>query len=150
MKKTIKIIIYTLVSVFTVLLISYKSILGAFGLGLESIETLKQLRHSEKSVQKMRQVHAEKKKRIKGKYLKRSKRRLASASAGFIPIVGTVVVAGSVVKFSLDDYCEDQKALIEEENLLFDTNVPYDREQCRKSVRNDFYQLMADTGRSLD
>ena len=142
MKNTFKIIIYTLFISTTIISFAYKSVLGAFGLGVESVETLAKLKNSQKTVQQIKQAHSEKKKKVKNKYIKRGKNRLASASGSIVPVVGSIIVAGAVVKFSIDEYCEEQKELLDEENILNQTQIIFSDEQCWAGAKNDFYKLI--------
>ena len=65
MKNTFKIIIHTLIFSLTICLFAYKSVLGVFGLGIESIETLAKLKNSQKTVQRIKDAHIEKKNNVK-------------------------------------------------------------------------------------
>ena len=142
MRNTFKIILYTLLITGTIIILAYKSVLGVFGMGVESIETLANLKNSHKTVQRIKQTHIEKKNKIRKKYIKRGKKRLASASGGVIPVVGSLIVAGAVVKFSVDEYCEEQKELADEENILYDTQIEFSKDQCWASTKDDFYKMI--------
>lgn len=125
------------------------SILGVFGLAATSIETLQNLKASQSVVKKMKKRHKAKKVRVTKRFVKRSsKRALAGASAAVVPGAGVLAVAAVMVGIEGADYCDERKALQEDEDILFNTKTDFDLDQCIEEAQADAEVIMADVKES--
>ena len=118
------------------------SILSMFGLAATSVGTLATLQASQRVVDTMKARHAQKKTRITKHFLKRSGRRMASTALA-AATVGTVAVVAAMTTIEVSDYCDEKKALQDDANLLYGTNVEFDLDRCLDESAEDVKAIIA-------
>lgn len=131
--------------------IFFNSIVGVFGFATISLEAFNNLRESEAIVESMRDRHQKKKANLNKKVGKRASKRVAT-SALAAATVGTVVVTTAVAGFEAEDYCQERRALLDDQRLLFpDEDVEeFSYEQCFDSALSDMTDATAElTDKSL-
>ncbi len=69
-------------------------------------------------------------------FVKRTSRKITASALSAIT-VGTVAVITTVGILEADDYCEEKKVLLQEENILNDTNKPFDIKTCLAMAKHD-------------
>jgi len=119
------------------------SILGAFGLVTTSVETLNKLQASQQIVEQMKTSNKAKKLKATKTFAKRSTSRVASGSLAAATI-GTVAVAVTMVSFEVYDYCDEQKAIQDDANILYGTSDDFNFEQCLEQGQQDSKQILID------
>jgi hypothetical protein len=124
------------------------SILGLFGLAAESVETLSELRASHAVVQKVKARHKMKSKHATKRLMKRSRNRVAATTLA-ASTIGTVAVAATMITLEAQAYCDEQKELLEDTNVLFGEEMEFDYEQCLEVAKEDFGKIIKETGREI-
>jgi len=156
------------VTIFT-MSIFINSILNTFGLATVSLEKLVSFQQSkqviqqlktknEKHKQKNKQIqadntkykskidaikkrHKSKKLNISRKFVERSGKKITS-SAISAATIGTAGVVLTVAGLEVYDYCEDKAVLLNDENILFDTNEEFDYARCLKNAQEDSAKII--------
>ena len=142
MKIILSTISATLVVATFVVSIFLNSILGLFGLALTSVASLKNLQDSKQIVQKMKKRHKAKKLTVSKKFIKRSSKKIAS-SAVTAATIGTAGIVVTVAGFEVYDYCKDKEELLEDENILFETDKEFDFNKCLSDASKDSKEIVA-------
>jgi hypothetical protein len=128
--------------------VSLKSILGAFGFAIESVETLSQLRTSQNIAQTMKARHKNKKANASKKFLKKAGKRVTS-SAVAAATLGTAAVTVIVIGLEVEDYCEDKKELLAEENILFGSDETFDYKKCLSDAEKESEKILTEVKDSV-
>ena len=105
------------------------SILGMFGLAATSVETLSKLQASHEVVQKMKSRQLRKQKQISKRFVKRSGKRVASGALA-AATVGTVAVVAAMTTIEIAGYCEEQKELQADMDIINGTSTEFDLDRC--------------------
>jgi hypothetical protein len=116
------------------------TILGAFSLTATSIAAMNSLQVSQGIVQKMKDRNKDKKLDLAKQFVKRSSKRVgATASAAATTIPGVAVVAVAIVSTGLEvsHYCDQQRELQSDSNILDGTNIDFDTKQCLEAAKED-------------
>lgn len=169
MKKTILTTVSaTIVIVFFTVSIFLNTILGLFNLAAISLESLTKfhgLQHTNKELNSKNtkltnsnKMQTKKintiKKRHKAKSLNTSKRfavrsgkKIASSAiaAGTIGTAGVILI---VAGLEVSDYCEDKEELLNDKNILFDTNEKFDSGTCLKEAKRDSEEIIISVKKS--
>jgi len=112
------------------------SFLGLFGYSAVALEDFRKLTASKQVVDKMKTRHKTKKVNATKKFYKRAGKKV-SAAAVSAATLGTVAVIGTLTYLEVSQYCEEQKELIDDENILFSTNELFDNEACLGRAKED-------------
>lgn len=112
------------------------SFLGLFGYSAVALEDFRKLTASKQVVDKMKTRHKTKKVNATKKFYKRAGKKV-SAAAVSAATLGTVAVIGTLTYLEVSQYCEEQKELIDDENILFSTNELFDNEACLGIAKED-------------
>jgi len=143
MFKTILITFSATVSAITLAAsLFFNSILGMFGLAATSIEALSQLQAYQRVVDTIKHRHARKKTRVTKRLVKRSGKRVA-ATALAAATIGTAAVAIAMTSIEIADYRDEKKDLQEEANILDDTNIEFNFEQCIEESKDDAKAILS-------
>ena len=119
------------------------SILGILGLAATSVETLSRLQASQKIVDTMKARHIRKNNRVTKRFVKSSGKRVASTALA-AATVGSVAVAAVMTSIEISDYCEQKKALQEDANVLYGTDVEFDLDRCLDESADDAKAIIAE------
>jgi hypothetical protein len=114
----------------------FTSLLATFGYAALPIESLKNLTHSKKIVQKMQSRNKVKSANVSKRFIKRSGKKVAITAVSAATI-GTVAVIGTLTYLEVSQYCDDKQALNEEANILFDTENLFDMNACLEQGKKD-------------
>lgn len=112
------------------------TLLGTFGLVAMSIDKMQQMQAAQGLVKKMKDRTSEKKSLATKKFVKKAGKRVATAAAA-AATVGTAAVAFVLVGLEVDDYCDEQKELQDDENLLNGTEIEFDLGKCAFQASED-------------
>ena len=123
------------------------TILGTFGLAMTSVDKLQQMRQSQRVVDKMKARHADKKSALAKRHSKRAGKRIASTALAAATI-GTVAVAVTMATIEVDDYCDEQRVLQDDANILYGTEVEFDLGQCVDQGLQDSAGLLSEVKHS--
>lgn len=124
------------------------TILGAFGLVATSADTLQNLKASREVVQQMKKRQSQKKTRITKRFVKRSGKRVASGALA-AATVGTVAVVAAMTTIEITDYCEQQKELQEDLDVLNGTTTEFDLDECLQHSKEDAKAIYAEVKNSV-
>lgn len=119
------------------------SILGVFGLVAAPIHTYQEMKAAQHVVKKMKKRHATKKSKAGKKLGKKASKRVG-ASVLAAATIGTLAVATAVTAMEISDYCDEKEELQEDENILNETQVEFDMEQCLDEGKNDAKMISRD------
>jgi len=119
------------------------SILGTFGLVTTSVDTLRGLQASQQVVQQMKTRQIQKKARISKRFVKRSGKRVASGAMA-AATVGAVAVIAAMTTIEVADYCEEQKELQADLDILNGTSTGFDLDQCIEQSGEDARAIYAE------
>ncbi|MGL1958898.1 MAG: hypothetical protein OCD00_16470 [Colwellia sp.] len=114
----------------------FASVLGFFGYAALPIDALKNLHQSQRIVQKMKARHKTKSANVSKRFIKRSGKKVAITAASAATI-GTVAVIGTLTYLEISQYCDDQRMLNEDENILFTTETVFDMQACLEQGKQD-------------
>jgi hypothetical protein len=126
----------------------FSSLLSLFGYAVLPIESLKNLTHSKKIVQKMQHRNKVKSANVSKRFIKRSGKKVA-VTAVSAATIGTVAVIGTLTYLEISQYCEDKKALNEDANILFDTDKIFDMAACLEQGKQDSTNFANEAWRSI-
>lgn len=90
----------------------------------------------------MQKRHTVKKNNFSKKFTTRAGAKLSSTASSAIPIVGSVGAVIAIASLEAHYYCEDKKELQEDENILFDTRINFDSEDCLQEAQYDSKQVI--------
>ncbi len=138
----------TLTAAVTAGSIFINSILGVFGLATTSLETAQNLHKSQAIVETMKKRNKAKKSKVTKRFMKRTGKRIAG-SAVAASTIGTAAVVTTIAILEVEDYCDEQQELINEENLLFDTDAKFDYETCKDEAIEDVKSIAVDAKNSV-
>jgi len=85
--------------------------------------------------------HQAKNLNISKKFVKRSSNKIAS-SAVAAATIGTAGVVLTVAGLEIYDYCNDKRELLNDENILFDTNKEFNYKECLQNAKNDSAKII--------
>jgi hypothetical protein len=125
----------------------FNTLLGAFGLTMTSIDALQNLKTSQLVAERMKKRHEEKKIKTTKKYATRASKRVASTALAAATI-GTVAVVATMTYFEITDYCEEKQDLQEDANILYQTEVTFDFDQCIQEGKKDSVTIMSEVKES--
>ncbi|MFK5984367.1 MAG: hypothetical protein QM479_02930 [Pseudomonadota bacterium] len=135
-----KIILLTISMTIVVIALSasvlHHSILGIFGLTIEHIDMMQNLKASQQIVKEMKKRHQTKKINVSKKFVKKASKRVSS-SALAAATIGTVAVAITVTSIEIIDYCGEKQELQKEANILYKTNTEFNFKQCLEEGKDD-------------
>lgn len=126
----------TLAAVIFAASVFLNSILGLFGFASIPINKLQSLNNTHQIVEKIKTRHTKRKLNVSKKFYKKSSKRVAS-SALAAATIGTIAVAVTMASIEVIDYCGEKQELQEDANILYDTNVTFDYQQCLEEGKND-------------
>jgi len=135
-KTILKSIILTIITIVLIAKFFLTSFLGLFGYSAVALGDLQKLTTSKQIVDRMKTRHQAKKVNATKKFYKRAGKKV-SATAVSAATLGTVAVVGTLTYLEVSQYCEEQKELIDDENILFSTNESFDNEACLKRAKDD-------------
>jgi len=104
------------------------------------VDTLSELQASQQIVDKMKQRHKAKKRDLTKNFAKRSSKKVASTALAAATI-GTVAVAVTMASLEVSAYCEEQKSLHDDENILYGTDAEFDLNSCIANGKNESKRL---------
>jgi len=136
LKRILKSLTITVITVALIAKFFLSGFLGLFGYSAIALEELQKLTASRQVVDKMKARHKTKKVNATKKFYKRAGKKV-SATALSAATLGTVAVVGTLTYLEISQYCEEQKELIDDENILFSTNQSFDTEVCLSSAKED-------------
>ncbi|MFT6915828.1 MAG: hypothetical protein ACJAWL_002138 [Motiliproteus sp.] len=119
------------------------SLLGVFGLAATSVEALQHLRGSQRVVEQLKTRHQQKKLKVAKRLSTKATRRVASTALAAATI-GTVAVVLTVTSLEVAAYCEEKKALQEDENLLYGRALEFDLQQCYEEGKQETQAILAE------
>lgn len=111
-------------------------LLGIFGFTAIPVQMLSQLNHSKQIVDKMKTRHKGKKYNASKRFVKKSGKKVA-ATAVSAATIGTVAVIGTLTYLEISQYCDEQRELMIDENLLYDTSSTFDLSACLVEAKKD-------------
>jgi len=114
----------------------FSSIFALFGYAALPIESLNNLTHSKKIVQKMQSRHKTKTANVSKRFIKRSGKKVAITAVSAATI-GTVAVIGTLTYLEISQYCDDKRILNEDANILFDTQKEFNMQACLDQGKQD-------------
>ncbi|MFT5720498.1 MAG: hypothetical protein ACI9W6_000794 [Motiliproteus sp.] len=117
--------------------------LGVFGLAATSVEVLQQLRGSQRVVEQLKTRHQQKKLKVAKRLSKKASRRIASTALAAATL-GTVAVVLTVSSLEVAAYCDEEKVLQEDENLLYGSAVEFDLQQCYEEGKQEAQVILAE------
>ena len=112
------------------------SLLGLFGYSAIPLESLQKLNASKQIVDKMKTRHKTKKVNASKKFYKKAGKKV-SVTAVSAATLGTIAVVGTLTYLEVSQYCEEQKELVDEENILFSTDKSFDNQACLSRAKED-------------
>jgi hypothetical protein len=136
MKAVLSTLMVTIMSGVIVIQFFLSSLLSFFGYAVLPLESLKNLTHSKKIVQKMQHRNKVNSANVSKRFIKRSGKKVA-VTAVSAATIGTVAVIGTLTYLEISQYCEDKKSLNEEANILFDANIEFDMSACLEQGKQD-------------
>jgi|TARA_B110000208_G_scaffold101112_1_gene126070 cytochrome c biogenesis factor len=131
----------TLIVVTFVVSTFLNGILGLFGLTSTSVETLNSLKNAKHSVENLKKRHKAKKLSVSKKYVKRASKKIAS-SALAAATIGTAGVVVIIAGLEASDYCEDEKELNKDENILYGKNKEFNNQECLDTANENTKQII--------
>ncbi len=114
--------------------------MGLLGYSAIPLSELAKLKTSSQVVDKMKARHKTKKVNATKKFYKKAGKKV-SVTAVSAATLGTVAVVGTLTYLEISQYCEEQKELIDEENILFSTDMAFDAESCMSSAKEDSIKI---------
>ena len=114
----------------------FSNIFALFGYAALPIESLNNLTHSKKIVQKMQRRHKTKSANVSKRFIKRSGKKVAITAASAATI-GTVAVIGTLTYLEISQYCDEKRILNEDANILFDAQDEFDMQACLEQGKLD-------------
>lgn len=123
-------------SAFVAVKFFFSSIFAFFGYAALPVETLSNLTHSKKIVQKMQNRHKTKNANISKRFIKRSGKKVA-VTAVSAATIGTVAVIGTLTYLEVSQYCDEKRILNEDANILFDRQESFDMQACLEQGKKD-------------
>ncbi len=148
MKAVLSTFIATIVTGIIVMKFFLANLLTFFGYAVMPIENLKKLSHSQKVVQTMQQRNKDKSANISKRFIKRSGKKVA-ATAVSAATIGTVAVIGTLTYLEVTQYCDDKQTLNEETNILFDSDKPFDMNECLEQGKQDSANFANDAWQNI-
>lgn len=136
LKKLLKNIAITVVTIVLIAKFFLSGFLGLFGYSAVTLSELQRLTASKQVVEKMKTRHKAKKVNATKKFYKRAGKKV-SATALSAATLGTVAVVGTLTYLEISQYCEEQKELIDDENILFSTHELFDTTACLSRAKED-------------
>jgi len=154
-----KSVFYTLFVIFFSAFIAVKfffsNIFALFGYAALPIEKLTHLNHSKNIVQKMQNRHKAKSANVSKRFIKRSGKKVA-VTAVSAATIGTVAVIGTLTYLEVSQYCDEQRILNEDGNILFDEQEVFDMQACLEQGKqdsalfaNEAWQSVKDSGNEV-
>ncbi|TYK64349.1 hypothetical protein [Colwellia echini] len=132
----------TMVSLLLIGKLFFSSLLGVFGYAALPIAELSKLKASQQVVDKLKTNHKAKKTKTTTKFAKRTGKKVGAIAISAATI-GTVAVIGTLTYIELNEYCEEKRELINEENILYNTNLTFDFNICMEQAKSES-SLIAD------
>lgn len=120
--------------------IFFNSLFGMLGYAAIPLEQLHKLKASTQVVDKLKANHKAKKKKVTKRFAKRTGKKVG-ATAVSAATIGTVAVVGTLTYIELNEYCEEKRELLKEENILFNKNQSFDFTQCMEEAKADSTQI---------
>lgn len=149
--KMIKVVLLTLTVTIAALSLAFSifmnTILGAFGLVTTSVDAFNNMKDSQAVVEKMKERHEVKKAELGKNFAKKSSKKVASTVAA-AATVGAVGVAITAITFEVSSYCESQKSLNDDYNLLYNANEEFDFKKCLATGKDQYLELVEDVKES--
>jgi hypothetical protein len=136
MKVVFSTLMVTIMAGVIVVKFFFSSLLTFFGYAVLPIESLKNLTHSKKIVQKMQHRNKAKSANVSKRFIQRSGKKVA-VTAVSAATIGTVAVIGTLTYLEISQYCEDKQVLNEDANILFDTDKQFDMSACLEQGKQD-------------
>ena len=140
-KATLGAISVTIIAIAMTATLFLNSILGVFGLISTSVSNLASLKESQLVVNRMKDRHKVKKDNVSKRFVKKSSKRVASTAVA-ASTIGTVAVVLTVASLEVSDYCDENKELAEDENILYGTENEFDYESCLKEGKDHAITIM--------
>ncbi|MEE1673608.1 hypothetical protein SNR37_003034 [Agarivorans aestuarii] len=140
MKVVISTFTLTLATLVIILKLSFSSLLSFVGYAAIPINELHKLTASNIAIEKLKNNHVNKKTRVTKRFAKRTAKKVG-ATAVSAATIGTVAVIGTMTYIEINEFCEDQRQLSEEENILFNKNLTFDFSACVKSAKEDSTEI---------
>ncbi|MBU2872171.1 hypothetical protein [Colwellia sp. E2M01] len=112
------------------------SLLGVLGYAAVPLAELSSLKASQQAVNKLKANHQSKKTKATKKFAKRTGKKVGAIALSAVTI-GTVAVVGTLTYIELNEYCEQKRELINEENILYNTNLSFDFNICMEEAKAD-------------
>jgi hypothetical protein len=136
MKTVVLTFTFTIIAIALSAKIFFTSILTGLGYTVTTIDSLNKLNHSQQIVEKVKKRHKSKKIKATKTFVKNSGKKIAT-SAIAASTVGTLAVIGAVTAFEMREFCDEKKELLEESNILHDTDIKFDYSVCLKDAKED-------------
>ena len=114
----------------------FTSIFALFGYAALPIESLQNLTHSKKVMQKVQSRHKQKSANVSKRFIKRSGKKVAITAVSAATI-GTVAVIGTLTYLEISQYCDEKRILNEDANLLFDRQEEFNMQACLEQGKQD-------------
>lgn len=120
--------------------IFFSSLFGMLGYAAIPLEQLHKLKASTQVVEKLKANHKTKKNKITKKFAKRTGKKVG-ATAVSAATIGTVAVVGTLTYIELNEYCEEKKELLKEEDILYGQSTEFDFSQCMEEAKAESTQI---------
>lgn len=101
-----------------------------FDLGLPSFSA-KQALHQKAKIKKARTQIRKQRARLSKRAIKKAGKK---AAGSLVPFVGSVITLG----LAIEDYCDDLERMVALQNILEDTQEPFDLETCFAEAKASF------------
>ncbi len=147
-KVILKTIAGTLVTIIFLAYLFLNGILGIFGYISTPIESYNNFRSSKQIVNEMKERHKKRKLGVSKRFVRRSSRKI-SASAISAVTIGTAGVVLTVAGLEVYDYCEDKSDMLDEENILFGTEIEFNYNKCLSDAKGDSDKIIASVKRAV-
>jgi hypothetical protein len=89
----------------------------------------------------MKDRHKVKKDNVSKRFVKKSGKRIASTAVA-ASTIGTVAVVLTVASLEVSDYCDENRELLEDENILYGTEKEFDYHSCLEEGKDNVITIM--------
>ena len=139
-KALLKSIVLTIITIVIISQFFLSSFMGLFGYSAIPLSELTKLKASSQIMEKMKSRHKTKKVNATKKFYKKAGKKV-SATAISAATLGTIAVVGTLTYLEVSQYCEEQKDLIADENILFSTHKVFDSQACLSRAKQDSLKI---------
>ena len=139
MKAVILTFLFTFFGLILIFNLCFAIILSFANLAAVPIVELENLQSDQRVLESFRVNHENKKSRINERFKRKASEVLRMGATGVTLGPGSII--GMLNFFEINEYCEEERELLLEENTLFDKYDSFNFVSCVQSAKRDLYKI---------